>query len=493
MINLLSKAHQRKFKLVVLLSNSQNYIDVGTLAKKFNCTERTIQDDIKELSTSDISNIFEIEIRSKKYKLRMKNNMSIDAFGHYIMSDNDSFSLLEYVFFNNDLCIEELAEVNHISLPTLYRMINRINRGLKSHFRLKFQTNPCRLTGDEVEIRSFYIQYFVEKYPISEWPFDEINHDKFIDMFDEITKSLGFAGQFSFLRTLEILLAVSNTRFKQGFRVTGRGNPRLEALENKLGTSSALFNKFLDVFEGETDPRLFKDNLAYVVTDYFFFNYEELLNNAGRDEYSARSFIHLSEMFNELSKKYNISLVNKDVLIYSVHNSGQMGLKNINVRYMIIDNKAVLLQQFRSLFPDFYLDMELRIKTYIEIMELEPNNDLLNHLIHNVVTRWENLLQHLYSVQRKINIRVVSSHDIYHAKLMKTLLINEFSDQIEVSVLDSIEIDDILDKKSDIDIFVSNFTIPVHDKSVVAVNDIPTSEDFTVINELITEIRLHES
>src|SRR5699024_698788 len=138
------------------------------------------------------------------------------------MNDNDCFSLLEYVFFNDGLSAEEVAEKNHISLPTLYRMISRINKGLKDKFHLNFETNPCRLEGDEVEVRSFYLQYFVEKYPISEWPFNNLNEDEILNVFRKVTASLNFTRQYSFLRTIKILMAVSHTRFKQGFQISGR-------------------------------------------------------------------------------------------------------------------------------------------------------------------------------------------------------------------------------------------------------------------------------
>ena len=492
MIKLLSPSHERRYKLVVLLSHTQNFMDVAALAKELNCNQRTIQDDIKELSSSEISKIFEIESRSKKYKLYMKNNMSIDAFGHYIMNDNDCFSLIEYIFFNNHLSAEKLAEEKHISLPTLYRMISRINKGMKDSFQLKFETNPCRLDGDEVEIRSFYLQYFVEKYPISEWPFDDLNEDEILNIFRKVTESLNFTRQYSFLRTIKILMAVSHIRFKQGFRIKERST-RVVKLQHRLSKSLFLYNAFSSIFKDVPNAEMFNDNLAYVVTDYFYFNYEELLTHAHHDEYAARSFISLSEMFNELSKTYDIPLVNKDALIYSVHNSAQMGFKNINIRYILVDNKSMLLKQFKDLFPDFYDDIGKRIKAYLSMMELDYNDYLLNHLIHNIFTRWENLLYHFYSRQRKINIHVVSSHDIYHARLMKTILKHEFHDEIEVSVLDSIDLNVLLNTNKHIDIFVVNFTIPVADKRIIAVNDIPADEDFIEIKKLIAEIRINEN
>lgn len=492
MLELLTKVNQRKFKLIKLLNDSHSYIDIGDLAAALDCKERNILEDVRDLSRPELSHIFNIETVSRKYKLHMKNNMSIDAFGHYIMNDSDCFSILEYIFFNNQLSAESLAENNHISLPTLYRLIARINNGLKNRFQLKFETNPCRLEGEEVEIRSFYLQYFVEKYPVSEWPFSNLDEEKMMAVFQKVTKSLNFTRQYSFLRTIKILLAVSHVRFNQGFRIA-KHSSRINKLQQIFSRSPLIYNEFSAIFKDGAPPDMLNDNLAYVVTDYFYFNYEELLTYAQRDEYAARSFKHLSEMFNALSNTYDIPLVNKEDLIYNVHNSTQMGLKNINIRYMLIDNKAALLKQCKNLFPEFYNDIVKQIKNYLLIMELKYNDYLLNHLIHNIFTRWENLLSYLYSRQRKINVHVVSSNDVYHARLMKTILEQEFQDELKVNILDPTDIDELLNINTEIDIFIANFTIPVADKRIISVNDIPAENNFTEIKRLITDIRVKES
>ena len=81
---------------------------------------------------------------------------------------------------------------------------------------------------------------------------------------------------------------------------------------------------------------------------------------------------------------------------------------------------------------------------------------------------------------------------MHHAKLMMRLLENEFHDQIDVSLIETINVDELF-QNDNIDIFVTNFTFSVSDKNIVAVNDIPTTEDFALINDLINEIRINES
>lgn len=98
MLEFFSKATQRKLKIVQLLNSSPNYIELTKIAEHLNSNERIIQEDIRELMTSEMRHIFEIEIRSKEYKIHLIKNTSIDAFGHYLMKNNVYFRILEYTF-----------------------------------------------------------------------------------------------------------------------------------------------------------------------------------------------------------------------------------------------------------------------------------------------------------------------------------------------------------------------------------------------------------
>lgn len=84
---------------------------------------RTVYEDIREISESDLSHIFEIESRSKEYSIRFHDNCSIDSFGNYIMKNNICFNIIEYTFFNKNVTVDDLADLYHISLPTVYRLI----------------------------------------------------------------------------------------------------------------------------------------------------------------------------------------------------------------------------------------------------------------------------------------------------------------------------------------------------------------------------------
>lgn len=164
----------------------------------------------------------------------------------------------------------------------------------------------------------------------------------------------------------------------------------------------------------------------------------------------------------------------------------------MNVRPLLPSNKYQLLSEFKNLFENFYNDVETGIIEYTELMELEHREFLLNHLMHNFLTRWEGLYKTLYENQRKIKVRVVSSHDIYHAKFMMGMIQNEFNLQVDASLIGSYELENLHRDKDDTDILVTNFTFVNDDVYVVAVNDIPITDDFNTINKLIKKIRVTE-
>lgn len=492
MLEYFSKSIQRKFNLMRLLVLSSDYIDVKTITDSLNISERTIHADLKEITESDIGKMLDIEISADKYKIHLKDNISVDAFGHYLMKQNDCFSILEHVFFYPNHSVEDLTDFHHFSSPTIYRIISKINKGLKNSYNLKFQTNPCRIIGDEVEIRSFYIQYFTERYPASEWPFSDINKESLLNLFKQFTGELGFKLQYSDLKMLELSLAVSHTRCNQGFYLDAPG-PRLQEILSYIHSKEHFYNMFLSVFNNNPNSKVFDDNMTYLIKEHFFFNYEELAKSAKTDNYSKRSFNYLNNMLHEISQQYNVPLNNQNDLIYNLHNSAELGIRNINVRPILINNKQILLQQFKDLFPRFYKTMEHKLTAYLDFMEIRSRDVLVNNLLHNMITRWEDLYNNLYDAQRKIQIRIVSSHDIYHAKLIASLLKTEFYKQVEVSLIDTYDLENLLRNKDDIDILVTNFTLLNDSKRIVAVNDIPTADDFRMINNVIKEIRMTEN
>lgn len=472
-----------------LLTRASDYVNISEITNELKTNDRTIQSDIKEISESELNKIFNFENHSGNYKVNLKNNVSVDAFGYYMMGNNNCFQILEYAFFNNDLSAEKIAEIHHFSLPTLYRIIGRINKGIKQSYNLKFETNPCRLVRDEVEVRSFYIQYFTERYPASHWSFPDIDRRKLLDLFKSFTQTLGFKLQYSDLKFLELSIAVSHTRCKQGYYMDSPG-PRLSAILSYLNSNPEFFKMFVGIFKSNPNEKVFNDNLIYIIKEHFFFNYEELLKSSETDDYSAKSLNHLNQMIDEISEHYDIPVINRNQLVYNIHNSAELGIRNVNVRPILIDNKYILLSEFKDLFPIFYEDIRTRMIHYLELMDIKHTDALVNHLLHTFITRWEDLYKTLYTSQRKIKIRIVSSHDIYHAKLMLGMIKTELYQQVDASLIDSYDLEHLLENKEDIDILVTNFTLSHKDATIVAVNDIPTNKDFKIINELIKEIRM---
>lgn len=249
----------------------------------------------------------------------------------------------------------------------------------------------------------------------------------------------------------------------------------------------------MDIFNSNPNPRVCDDNLNYLIKNHFYLNFEEFSNSVKTDIYTAKSYRYLNSMLSEISEKYNLSLIDKEKFIYSIHNIAELGIRNINVRPILIDNKYILLKQFQLLFPKFYRDMEIKLTGYIDLMDMDNKDALLNLLMHNMISRWENLYETLYTAQRKIKISVVSSHDTYHAKLMASLIKTEFNQQVDVALVDTFIIDEMTENNNDIDILVTNFSLLNKNTHIVAVHDIPTSDDFRLIKDVINNIRIAEN
>lgn len=493
MLRVLPKSTLRKFELMQFLNNSEKFLEVNKIAAFLKCSERTVHEDIQELRESNVKNMFDFQLRNKQYSVRFKNNVSMDAIGHYIMENNDCFQIIEYVFFHSNCSIDEILDEFHISLPTFYRIVSRINQSLNHKFNLQFKTNPCVIIGDELEVRGFYLQYFAERYPVKTWPFKDIDEEALIIFLTNITATVNFKFNISNMRNVKMSLAVSRIRYEAGYKV-GIQNNQIREIYSYLSQMDEMEEYFKNTFNIDSELELVEDLFSYALRDYYFFNYEHMLKSAVNDKYVSASYVHLNNMLNDISVKYKIPLDNKEALVLNLHNTAQLGSSEINAKFLIIDNKKILLNQFKEKFSVIYEDVKEQLVRYNTMMNLSVDHYAINHLVYTLYTHWKSLVHNLYLMQRKVNIRVVSANDSWHARMMRDLISFEFSDQAEVNLIKNYDIDAYLATDPNFDILVTNFTYKnIPGRYVIAINDAPSADDLNVINEAIQDIYFRDN
>ena len=212
---LLSKKQRRQLQLLEILIKEKRWFHLKELAKRLDCTERSLKEDLSNLrSTFDD---FLIESSTNGIKISYEDSVGLEVIYHHFFKESQVFALIEYLFFNKDVSNEYICRKFDLSYQSFYRLIRTINQKLQTKYNVKIDLKPLNLVGDEIDVRFFYAQYFAERYYYMEWPFPEFKEEAVTDLITFFFKLYGYPLTFSVLRSYKVLLTVYLSRIKQGY------------------------------------------------------------------------------------------------------------------------------------------------------------------------------------------------------------------------------------------------------------------------------------
>ena len=135
------------------------------------------------------------------------------------MNESEAFIFLERLFFQPNEDMDYWINALYISEATFYSMIKQLDRVLNER-GLVLERRPFRITAkNERWVRVFYVQLFLEKYGVNEWPF-ELERSKMIHFIKTANQSFDIAYNDREILESSYLLAIIVVRTSQGFQLT---------------------------------------------------------------------------------------------------------------------------------------------------------------------------------------------------------------------------------------------------------------------------------
>ncbi|MGT2646992.1 helix-turn-helix domain-containing protein [Streptococcus uberis] len=117
MRGLLSKTELRELEIIEFLAVQSDYVTINTLANKIHYSSRTIQSDLKTLSNYE--SYFTLHTTNAGVRLVFKKSTSIENIYYDFVKNSDSFRLLNLLFLNPKITINELVSELFISKSSL--------------------------------------------------------------------------------------------------------------------------------------------------------------------------------------------------------------------------------------------------------------------------------------------------------------------------------------------------------------------------------------
>lgn len=147
------------------------------LAKAIHTTERTVFSDV-QLIRSQLPKEWTIEADSSGFQLIPSQNGITTDLWEVFLPQSIGIHILKSLFLNSEMNSNQIIQEIGISLETLKRHVNKINRKLKKYqIRIKLSNGTYQLSGEETTIRIFFhrlllpythINYFFNDYSIHE-------------------------------------------------------------------------------------------------------------------------------------------------------------------------------------------------------------------------------------------------------------------------------------------------------------------------------------
>lgn len=198
--------------LIYVYERSYKWIQVKEIADKLDVSVTKMRGLL--LSLKNDLNEFEIEMelitsKNKGIKLQNASSKLIQLFKEHLYKKTFEYSLLIEFFHGSYINHTQYCMDNFISIASLRRKLNQLNRHLEKYHVLLKKND---ITGDESSIRSFLAQYFWEIHEDHSWPFKTIEKQKVLDVITLIEEKLGIFLTENDRERFSYVLAVSRLR-----------------------------------------------------------------------------------------------------------------------------------------------------------------------------------------------------------------------------------------------------------------------------------------
>ena len=235
MRRLLKNTTQRRLAIIGVLRDLIGWQNPEMVADLLDCSVKTILSDVEAINDYWGEHVGVEFSRTNGLRLNNALHNRTRQLARNLMEESEAFIFLERIFFQPNEDMDYWINELFISEATFYRMIKQIDKVLEEK-GLVLERRPFRITAKKERwVRVFYVQLFLEKYGLNEWPFD-LERGRIIDFIKYANDSFEISYNDREILESGYLLTVIIVRTSQGFVLTD---------DEKLDLNPALIEKIL--------------------------------------------------------------------------------------------------------------------------------------------------------------------------------------------------------------------------------------------------------
>lgn len=403
---LFSSQQLRELNLIKLLSQKTITGDYKKICRHLDCSFITLQSELAHLTT--FPGISAFPYIEPHLTINFQKDSGPQKLYQSVLLEAPSLRLLEYFFFQTCHNLETLANKLFISLSTLKRLIKRTNNYLKQNFDCQINIKRFSITGNEKQIRLFYLKYFSEAYDHHEWPFENhLNEQTIEELIQLVSEKLDASINYPLFHHLKILTGVHLIRFSQGYRVN-EIYPKSQLLCQKFKSDAQLCHiqrHFQNMFSEPLNCLTLSEIFSAYFLDDLIINCQQIPHCINSQE--KITFYDWLELLDDIENLFPLHISNKTDICRLMHNATLLEDYDIYENFLVYDYRQPFLTYFEANYPDLWQSLRACIASVYDTKAIVAPDNRLNHLLYILLINWDNLFIQLSNAITKQKLLVV--------------------------------------------------------------------------------------
>ncbi|HDR7002796.1 helix-turn-helix domain-containing protein [Bacillus cereus] len=209
---------KRQYHILQHLVNEDRWFSMIELARKLNCSIKTVQRDMVYLQKNLPEKWFIKYNKKKGVRLFKPFNSSIDNINYLYLRHTLLFKTLEILMSTDVGSISLLAEKLYIQNKKVKKIFKDVELHLNK-YQLSLKRRPLRIAGNNIKILLMYHELYLSAYSDTEWPFEDINRELCIEFLAEVEKLRGIKFYKETKKEISFFIALYLKRKYRGYSV----------------------------------------------------------------------------------------------------------------------------------------------------------------------------------------------------------------------------------------------------------------------------------
>lgn len=476
----MDKASLRRLQLIDILSSQEKCFKTEELAKKLNCTEKTIRTDIQYLNSTFPDGWHIDTIKGKGIYINNPINSSLDQIRSLFFKNSLSLQVIMFILVKEIEYISDLGKVLYTHHNTVYKILERVDLFLKS-YDLSLKRAPLEIVGSEFQKRILCCDVLYGLFShTNKWPYDSISFSLIKKIVMDTSEKNNI---FLYPSTLYKYIYYVGTMLQRIDR-----DLHLELNHDNNIKDSIFFSIASEIcMQLEANYKILIPSneiqaLSLILSTFPYFCDEE----ESRDEviklYHSKSeklYVELHEFVTMLEKKLLINLHDNVDFIFTL----QKQFKAVSFVLFVksrITSFSLIVHYVLKHYPDLFKKVK---DVFSEWSILFSYPEVSNEIAAKITLTIQAQLINLTNVKKRVLLLTSQGHGVHHYIASK--LNKEFGNKIQFIEPNKSELTSENVKELFLDIIVADFQIDIDTVPVAVISSTLSQRDINHIAQLL--------